>query len=58
MDKVKIQKLISLSKRCLELAENGDYSNGVGEFGSDEGRYMAGELLKSLRSELEELIGE
>jgi hypothetical protein len=51
----KLEQAIALCKRLLEVAENGDYSNGVGEFGADEGRMMTGDLLRELRKEVDEL---
>lgn len=48
-------KALDLAKRCLELAQHGDYSNGVEAQGCDEGRYMAYRYLGELEAELKEL---
>jgi hypothetical protein len=50
-----IREVLSLAKKLLEMAEHGDYSNGVEAFGLDEGRVRASELLKEYEKELEEL---
>jgi hypothetical protein len=50
-----LKKVIKFAEKCLEYAENGDYSNGNEAFGSDEGRYLANNYFKQLESELDSL---
>lgn len=46
------------SRKCLDLAHHGDYSNGVEAFGIDEGIIQAKDLLYSLEAEWQTLRGE
>lgn len=49
------QDLLKLCKELLDFAEHGDYSNGVEEFGIDEGRVRAGECLTEFCKRLDVL---
>lgn len=46
--------LLALCKDILDFADHGDYSNGNVEYGTDEGRVRAGEVLDLYRKKLEE----
>lgn len=46
-----IREVVEFVSKFLELAEYGDYSNGIVASGLDEGRVRANELLQTYRSE-------
>lgn len=48
------ESVLALCRDILEFAENGDYSNGIEAFGTDEGRVLAGVALGRYRKKLEE----
>lgn len=48
-------RMLKLCRDLLRVAQDGDYTNGVEEFGIDEGRVRTFEHLKRLEAELKEL---
>jgi hypothetical protein len=47
-----LDKVLCLCNKIIELAENGDYSNGNVAQGTDEGAFMAMRRLTELKKEL------